>query len=126
MIRVERGDEISSGVFAYTVPSLGLSSRSRQPPLVPAGKLKRSLVRPDSLQAYSVRDTRAGISVAGLMWGPNLRSRRRALVESALPSMCHSRRHSGKPLSKARDRAGQRDRTGLCETNGPGFAGPIE
>jgi hypothetical protein len=30
MIRVERGAEISPGVFAYTVPSLGLSGRSRQ------------------------------------------------------------------------------------------------
>ena len=29
MIRVERGAEISPGVFAYTVPSLGLSGRSR-------------------------------------------------------------------------------------------------
>ena len=29
MIRVERGAETSPGVFAYTVPSLGLSGRSR-------------------------------------------------------------------------------------------------
>jgi hypothetical protein len=34
MIRVERGAEISPGVFAYTVPSLGLSGRSRQPLLI--------------------------------------------------------------------------------------------
>jgi len=34
--------EISPGVFAYTVPSLGLSGRSRQPLLVPAGKSNRS------------------------------------------------------------------------------------
>ena len=86
MIRVERGAEISPGVFAYTVPSLGLSGRSRQPLL---GRLNRSLARPDSLQAYSGRDTRSGISVAGLIWGPNSRSRRRARAESALLGTTH-------------------------------------
>ena len=96
MIRVERGAEISPGVFAYTVPSLGLSGRSRQP-----GKLNRSLARPDSLQAYSGTDTRSGISVAALFWEPSSRSKRKARVESALPSICHSRRHFGKPPSKA-------------------------
>jgi len=92
MIRVERGAEISPGVFAYTVPSLGLSGRSRQP--------HRSLVRPDSLQRYSVRDARSGISVARLMWEPNSRSRRRARAESALLGTTHSRRHSAKLLSE--------------------------
>ena len=96
MIRVERGAEISPGAFAYTVPSLGLSGRSRQP-----GKLNRSLARPDSLQAYSGRDTRSGMSVAGLMWEPSLQSRRRARAESALRSTSHSRRHSAKLLSEA-------------------------
>ena len=42
-----------------------------------------------------------GISVAGLMWEPSLRSRRKARAESALPDTSHSRRHSAKPLSKA-------------------------
>jgi hypothetical protein len=101
MIRVERGGEISPGVFAYTVPSLALSGRSRQPLLMPAGKLSRSLARPDSLQGYSVRHVRSGISVAGLMWEPSLRSRKRAPAESTLLGTSHSRRRSVKPLSKA-------------------------
>src|SRR6516162_1435347 len=41
---------------------------------MPAGTLSRSLVRRDSLQRYSVRDARSGISVAQLMWEPNSRS----------------------------------------------------
>ena len=97
MIRVERGAEISPGVFSYTVPSLGLSGQSR----LPAAKLNRSLVRPDSLQAYSVRDPLTAISAAPLMWEPSSRSRRRARAASALPNTSHSRRHSAKPLSKA-------------------------
>src|SRR6516225_3414396 len=75
---------------------------------MPAARSNRSLARPDSLQAYSVRDTRAGISVAGLMWEPNSRSRRRARAESALPDTSHSRRHSAKPLSKAAGAIGHR------------------
>jgi hypothetical protein len=43
MIRVERGDEISPGVFAYTVPSLGLSGRSRQPLLDACRQIKSLL-----------------------------------------------------------------------------------
>jgi hypothetical protein len=43
MIRVERGAEISPGVFAYTVPSLGLSGRSRQPPLDACRQIKSLL-----------------------------------------------------------------------------------
>ncbi len=31
MIRIERGIEVSPGVWEYTVPSLGLCGRSRQP-----------------------------------------------------------------------------------------------
>ena len=45
MIRVERGAEISPGVFAYTVPSLGLSGRSRQP-LLDACRQIKSLLGP--------------------------------------------------------------------------------
>jgi hypothetical protein len=40
MIRVERGAEIPPGVFAYTVPSLGLSGRSRQPLLDACRQIK--------------------------------------------------------------------------------------
>ncbi len=43
MIRVERGAEISPGVFAYTVPSLGLSGRSRQPLLDGCRQIKSLL-----------------------------------------------------------------------------------
>ena len=43
MIRVERGAEISPGVFAYTVPSLGLSGRSRQPLLDACRQIKSLL-----------------------------------------------------------------------------------
>jgi len=45
MIRVERGAETSPGVFAYTVPSLGLSGRSRQP-LLDACRQIKSLLGP--------------------------------------------------------------------------------
>jgi hypothetical protein len=43
MIRVERGAEISPGVFAYTVPSLGLSGQSRQPRLDACRQIKALL-----------------------------------------------------------------------------------
>ena len=43
MIRVERGTEISPGVFAYTVPSLGRSGRSRQPLLDACRQIKSLL-----------------------------------------------------------------------------------
>ena len=87
MIRVERGAEMSPGVFAYTVPSLGLSGRSRQPLLDACRQIKSLLGPTGPLAGLFREDTRSGISVAGLMWGPKSRSRRRALVESALPSM---------------------------------------
>jgi len=45
MIRVERGAEISPGVFSYTVPSLGLSGQSRQP-LLDACRQIKSLLGP--------------------------------------------------------------------------------
>lgn len=31
MIRIERGDEVSPGVWSYCIPSLGLCGKSRQP-----------------------------------------------------------------------------------------------
>jgi hypothetical protein len=71
MIRVERGDEISPGVFAYTVPSLGLSGRSRQPLLDACRQIKSLLGPTGQLAGCSGRGTRTGISVAGLMWGPS-------------------------------------------------------
>jgi len=43
MIRVERGGEISPGVFAYTVSSLGLSGQSRQPLLDACRQIKSLL-----------------------------------------------------------------------------------
>jgi hypothetical protein len=43
MIRVERGAETSPGVFAYAVPSLGLSGQSRQPLLDACRQIKSLL-----------------------------------------------------------------------------------
>ena len=43
MISVERGGETSPGVFAYTVRSLGLSGRSRQPLLDACRQIKSLL-----------------------------------------------------------------------------------
>src|SRR6516225_10836986 len=43
MIRVDLGAEISPGAFAYTVPSLGLSGRSRQPLLDACRQIKTLL-----------------------------------------------------------------------------------
>jgi hypothetical protein len=55
MIRVERGAEISPGVFAYTVPSLGLSGRSRQP-LLDACRQIKSLLGPTGQLAGLFRE----------------------------------------------------------------------
>jgi hypothetical protein len=101
MIRVERGAEISPGVYAYTPPSLGVSGQSRQP-LLDACRQIKSLLGPTGQLAglfregHSDWDTRCRVDV-----GAELTVKERALVESALPSICHSHRHSGKPPSKA-------------------------
>jgi len=55
MIRVERGAETSPGVFAYTVPSLGLSGRSRQP-LLDACRQIKSLLGPTGQLAGLFRE----------------------------------------------------------------------
>src|SRR6516165_12539692 len=55
MIRVERGAETSPGVFAYTVPSLGLSGRSRQP-LLDARRHIKSLLGPTGQLAALFRE----------------------------------------------------------------------
>ena len=55
MIRVERGAETSPGVFAYTVPSLGLSGRSRQP-LLDACQHIKSLLGPTGQLAALFRE----------------------------------------------------------------------
>jgi hypothetical protein len=55
MIGVERGAEISPGVFAYTVPSLGLSGRSRQP-LLDACRQIKSLLGPTGQLAGLFRE----------------------------------------------------------------------
>ena len=55
MIRVERGAEISPGAFAYTVPSLGLSGRSRQP-LLDACRQIKSLLGPTGRLAGLFRE----------------------------------------------------------------------
>ena len=105
MIRVERGDEISPGIFAYTVPSLGLSGRSRQP-LLDACRQIKSLLGPTGQLAglfregHSEWDIRCRVDV-----GAELTVRRRARVESALLGTTRSRRHSVKPLSEAEAKA---------------------
>ncbi len=55
MIRVERGAEKSPGVFAYAVPSLGLSGRSRQP-LLDACRQIKSLLGPTGQLAGLFRE----------------------------------------------------------------------
>jgi hypothetical protein len=55
MIRVERGAEISPGVFAYAVPSLGLSGQSRQP-LLDACRQINSLLGPTGQLAGLFRE----------------------------------------------------------------------
>jgi hypothetical protein len=55
MIRVGRGDEIFPGVFAYTVSSLGLSGRSRQP-LLDACRQIKSLLGPTGQLAGLFRE----------------------------------------------------------------------
>jgi hypothetical protein len=42
-IRVERGAEVSPGIFAWRVPVLGLSGRSSQPLLDACRQIKRTL-----------------------------------------------------------------------------------
>ena len=68
MIRVERGDEISPGIFAYTVPSLGLSGRSRQPLLDACRQIKSLLGQTGQLaglfrEGHSEWDIRCRVDV---------------------------------------------------------------
>jgi len=42
MIRVERGQEVSPGIWEYSVPSLGIEGRSHQPLLDACRKIKRT------------------------------------------------------------------------------------
>jgi hypothetical protein len=42
MIRIVRGSEVSPGLWEYTVPSLSLSGRSRQPLLDACRQIKRA------------------------------------------------------------------------------------
>jgi hypothetical protein len=42
MIRIERGIEVSPGIWEYTVPSLGIAGRSRQPLLDACRQIKRA------------------------------------------------------------------------------------
>lgn len=58
MIRVERGAETAPGVFAYTVPSLALSGRSRQP-LLDACRQIKSFLGPTGQLAGLFREGRS-------------------------------------------------------------------
>jgi hypothetical protein len=62
MIRVERSAEISPGVFAYTVPSLGLSGRSRQP-LLDACRQIKTLLGPTGQFAAVFREGHSGCDI---------------------------------------------------------------
>jgi hypothetical protein len=42
MIRIERGIEVSPGIWEYTVPSLGIAGRSRQPLLDACRQIERA------------------------------------------------------------------------------------
>ena len=69
MIRVERGAEISPGVFAYTVPSLGLSGRSRQP-LLDACRQIKTLLGPTGQFAGLFREGRLSPDIScSVEWG---------------------------------------------------------
>jgi hypothetical protein len=46
MIKIQRGKEVAPAIFAYSIPSFGLSGRSREPLLVPAAQSKRSWATP--------------------------------------------------------------------------------
>jgi hypothetical protein len=43
VIRIERGREVAPGIWEYSIPSLGLSGRSRQPLLDACRQIKRTL-----------------------------------------------------------------------------------
>src|SRR3984957_12157306 len=43
MMRIERGREVSPGIWEYAVPELGLSGKSRQPLLDACRQIKRAL-----------------------------------------------------------------------------------
>jgi hypothetical protein len=47
MIRIDRGKEVAPGIWEYAILSLGLSGKSRQPLLMPVGKLNKPLGRPN-------------------------------------------------------------------------------
>ncbi len=55
MIQIERGKEVSPGIFEYSIPSLGLCGKSRQPLLDACRQIKRAL-EPTELAA-----ARAGV-----------------------------------------------------------------
>ena len=64
MIRVERGAEVGPGVFAWHVPALGLSGRSRQPLLDACRQINSLLEPPKSVQRYSSREGPIGTFAA--------------------------------------------------------------
>ena len=43
MIRIDRGREVAPGIWEYSIPSLGLSGKSRQPLLDACRQIKRAL-----------------------------------------------------------------------------------
>jgi len=59
MIRIERGKEVSPGVWAYCIPSLGICGRSRQPLLDACRSIKSTGVDTSARLAGIYRKGRA-------------------------------------------------------------------
>ena len=63
MIRIERGQEVSPGIWEYSVPSLGLCGRSRQPLLDACRQIERAGGDPETRAGlFREQSTEADIS----------------------------------------------------------------
>ena len=69
MIRIERGKEVAPGIFEYSIPSLALCGRSRQPLLDACRQIKRAC-DPTALageRAGVFRDGKAEPDISGMV-----------------------------------------------------------
>ena len=70
MIRVERGEEVSPGVFAYRIPSLQISGKSRQPLLDACRQIKSILGETGDTYAAIYREGRLDPdATCSVKWG---------------------------------------------------------
>jgi hypothetical protein len=67
MIRIERGSEVSPGIWEYRIPSLSLSGRSRQPLLDACRQIKRMGGAPNE-RAGVFRDDRSEPDIFCPVW----------------------------------------------------------